>query len=532
MKSFDEFRPEQIEEQIEQLAQTTAEESSSAQVVQALQSFYARDASMLEQVWQRLEGHQADQKAAQAWSPEEKRREKITSMRYTSLNAPQEHTSDASQQKRKKRPGVGLFSTLAAVLACILLVGSLLFVFGVLKQQHQAKTANSGYATPLPTPHSRSNAAGLYVVDGSTLYRLDSVTGKMLWFYSLPGSPNAKIGPIFLDYAFATGNGVVYVGENDSNPYYRNNNLYAFDATTGQKLWTLPLNVQTLQFANDTLYAVLDDNIMAAINPDTGKTIWKSAQAEYVSKIVAIDSGIIYDFSASSGGVSSQLVALRASNGAQIWTKVLTGLQIMPASVTLANGVLYVVGSSAQPGTLLKSAPNYVQAYNASNGQQLWQSQSLSGLVGAAPAVAGGQLYIGTGQGNLYALNADNGQINWQLQPGSDVSVPAYVVNNTLYVAPITSVTNNSVTSQIEAYDATTGTLQWSQPAPNLAASNIGGELMGVGSGRFIVTASTIYYLDFRAGVQLLNTATGNPIPGSPAQLRHGYGQPFIILTH
>lgn len=539
MRNFDEFRLEQIEEQIERLASASAEESSGARVIQALQSFYARDAAMLEQVWQRLESHQTGQKALQALSSEEKKRENITSMKHTLFDDSQEHALDAPQHTQKKRPILGLFGTLAAVLVCVLLVGSLLLVFGALRQQHQTKTASHGpghapaspqHTTLLPTPRARGNAAGLYVTDSDTLYRLDPLTGKMLWSYSLPGDPNAKGDPTFMAYTFATGNGVVYVGEGGGgNP--DETNLYAFDATTGQKLWTLHLNVEALAFANGTLYAVVNDAI-TAINPNTGATIWQDTQLGYVGEIVAIDHGVIYGFTSSDGQDSFKLFALRASNGRQIWTKTVSGLQVMPQGVTFANGVLYVAGSSAQPGSLLQSAPNYVQAYNASNGQRLWQSQPLSGLVGAAPATAGGKVYIGTNQGHLYTLNGSNGQINWQLQPGGDVSGPAYVANNTLYVAPITSVTSDTVTSQIKAYDATTGAFKWSRTAPNLSASDTAGAAGGMGGGRFIVTASIIYYLDFSPSMQMLDTATGSPLPDAHTQLLHGYGLAFMFLTH
>lgn len=536
MKDFDEFRPEQIEEQIELLAQASADESSGTRVVQALQGFYARDAAMLEEVWQRLEEHRAARKVPQMLSLPEKKQEKISVIEHRSIDDLGQQTMYASPGEKRQQSALRLFGALAAALICVLLIGSVVFVSGAFKRQSQANPANHGQApvhikqaTPLPTPPSRGNAAGLYVVDSDTLYRMDPASGKKLWHYSLPGDPNAKNGPLFLGFVFATGDGIVYVGENDGGNPYPQDKLYAFDASTGHRLWTLPLDVNALRFANGTLYAVLGSSGIAAINPSTGSIIWQNTQmiTALGGRIIAVDHGIVYGFNQPSDQASFQLFALRASNGAKIWVKTETGLQVSPDGQVFVNGVLYVDGSSAQPGTELQSAPNYVRAYRASDGHNLWQSQPLSGMVMAAPAVVNGLVYIGTTWGHFYALKAADGFIKWQLLANGDASGPAYVVNNTLYIAPTTTA-NGSVSSMIGAYNATNGMGKWERPISNMSASN---------SGKFIVTASRIYCLVFNSddagsSVQLLDAGTGNPIPGSTQKLLAAYAGPFMLLAN
>lgn len=531
MQNFEEFKSELIEEQLEQLWYVTGEQSTEARMVQDLAAFYARDASMLEQVWLRLESAQASPAAPQLLSLEERRQKKDTLM-----DIEKEHDSLQRQTmyatKSPKKPFFRVFTTLAAALVGVIIVGSLLFAFGAMKQ-HATKTSVHNLrqnvavqqVTPLPTPPHVGNAAGLYVVSNG-LYRLDPVTGKELWFHNIGAltDPNAKGGPAFLEYVFATGDGMVFVGENDGTGSL--NKFYGLDASTGQTLWTLPLDLESLRFANGTLYADMD-NAMEAINPRTGTTIWTSSSLGGFFDIAGITEQAIYCVASVDGGAkgAAQIWALRTDNGKQIWTKPVDGLQVAFKGMSYANGVLYVAGSAGQPGTNLATAPNYIMAYSATDGNKLWRSVPLTGLI-SAPAVAHGLVYSGTSLNHLYALDARTGHIKWQKQPGGDASGPAYVTGNTLIVAALTSHTDYGATSQIMAYDATTGAFKWSQNAPGLLASDAA-SLYANGATQLIVSGNTIYY--HSDTVHMLDVATGNPLPDANVHFPDG-PQPSMMI--
>lgn len=72
----------------------------------------------------------------------------------------------------------------------------------------------------------------------------------------------------------------------------------------------------------------------------------------------------------------------------------------------------------------------------------------------SSPAVANGKVYFGSGDGNVYAVDATSGVLQWKF-PTQDVvhSSPA-VVNNTVYIG--------SWDSHLYAIDAETGQLKWS----------------------------------------------------------------------
>lgn len=83
-----------------------------------------------------------------------------------------------------------------------------------------------------------------------------------------------------------------------------------------------------------------------------------------------------------------------------------------------------------------------VSAVNADNGRRIWQADlspakpfSLFSVFRSGPPARlsggivynNGRLYVGSENGDMYALNADNGSVEWQVTvPGEVVSAPAY----------------------------------------------------------------------------------------------------------
>src|SRR5207344_2567233 len=91
-----------------------------------------------------------------------------------------------------------------------------------------------------------------------------------------------------------------------------------------------------------------------------------------------------------------------------------TGGPVFFSSPAVANGVAYV-----------GSADGNLYALNASTGAFLW-SYTTGSFVGSSPAVANGVAYVGSVDGNLYALNASTGAFLWSSTTGGAVgSSPA-----------------------------------------------------------------------------------------------------------
>ena len=59
-------------------------------------------------------------------------------------------------------------------------------------------------------------------------------------------------------------------------------------------------------------------------------------------------------------------------------------------------------------------------------GVGLWRFRAEGGI-SASPVIAGDQVYFGTRDGFLYALNRFNGEINWRLSLGASIDIsPAF----------------------------------------------------------------------------------------------------------
>jgi outer membrane protein assembly factor BamB len=112
---------------------------------------------------------------------------------------------------------------------------------------------------------------------------------------------------------------------------------------------------------------------------------------------------------------------LNASTGALVWNYT-TGSEVK-SSPAVAGGIVYV-GSDDW----------VVYALNATTGALVW-NYTTNAFVDSSPAVAGGIVYVGSDypDNNLYALNASTGALVWSYTTGDQVSSPA-VDSGVVYV--------------------------------------------------------------------------------------------------
>ena len=67
------------------------------------------------------------------------------------------------------------------------------------------------------------------------------------------------------------------------------------------------------------------------------------------------------------------------------------------------------------------------------NGEKIWQSPT-GYWVWSSPAVADGNVYVGSEDYSIYCLNASTGAKEWSYETGNFVDSSPAIVNNTLYV--------------------------------------------------------------------------------------------------
>ncbi len=179
-----------------------------------------------------------------------------------------------------------------------------------------------------------------------------------------------------------------------------------------------------------------------------------------------------------------------------LWKYIIGDFYSSPAVVA---GVVYVGSENGN-----------VYALNATSGAQLW-NYTIGGQVRSSPAVVGGVVYVGSfssGVNALYALNATSGAQLWNYTTGFYVESSPAVVGGVVYVG--------SNDTKVYALDATNGAQLWNY------TTGPGGEVYSspaVFNGTVYIGSldNHVYALDATNGVQRWNYTTGNGVYSSPA---------------
>src|SRR6266487_437649 len=228
--------------------------------------------------------------------------------------------------------------------------------------------------------------------------------------------------------------GMVYVGSFDHK-------VYAFDATTGRRVWATPTKdtiYSSPAVANGVVYIGSADSNVYALNASSGQVIWSFSTGGVVGSSPAVVDGVVYI-----GSSDSKMYALNASSGQVIWS-FRTGANIN-SSPAIIDGVVYI-------GTKEHST---FYAINMSTGKINWQMPA-GDYINSSPAVAYGTVYVGAKNGKLYSFDAIYGKQNWTVIniPGAEVASSPTIANGVVYVG--------SWNRNVYAINAYNGTILWS----------------------------------------------------------------------
>jgi outer membrane protein assembly factor BamB len=239
---------------------------------------------------------------------------------------------------------------------------------------------------------------------------------------------------------------------------------------------------------------------ITATDKINGAILWKQTLQASLSAGTAVDDGMVFI-----GSREGRVFALRQTDGKQMW------------SVQVASEVLAPPAASHST-VLVKTIDGQLTALAAKDGQVLWHFQQTEPALilrgGSAPQVTHEDVVTGFANGNLAKLTLNEGSLLWQetvavptgsfaIQRMVDIDADPVIYNNRVYVATyqgritalelssgktvwthdISSFTGLTVdgqrvyvsdaTSNLWAFDADTGTVDWRQT--QLIARNITG---------------------------------------------------------
>lgn len=229
--------------------------------------------------------------------------------------------------------------------------------------------------------------------------------------------------------------------------------------TTGGKVFSSPAVARGVVFVGST------DGAVYAIDAASGQQKWKAATKARITSSPAIANGMVVVAS-----YDGAIHAFDAATGAPKWQFATEGERRFSAP-----GVHGSIPREAQPDPFdfflsspaivggvvyIGSGDGHVYAVDAATGALRWKFKT-GDVVHASPAVANGTVYIGSWDANFYALDAATGQEKWRFKTGVD---PKYF--NQVGIQSSAAVADGIVyfgcrDSQFYALDAKTGQEKW-----------------------------------------------------------------------
>ena len=304
--------------------------------------------------------------------------------------------------------------------------------------------------------------------------------------------------------------GVVYVGSSDGG-------LYAIDERTGARRWRYDAGsavTSSPAVANGTVFAQSYAGVVVALDARTGARRWIVRTGPRMRQPWGHESGDFYISSpVVSGGTvyigagDGYLYALRAADGSARW-RAKTGGRIR-STPAIADGVAYV-----------GSYDGKLYAFDANTGARRWAFATLgAGLnsasfgydrrsIQSSPAVAGGEVFFGSRDGNVYAIDTTTGRERWHFDHVISWSNTSPAVDRGLVMA------GSSDKVFVQGLDAVTGKERWRfTTALNVFGSpSVAGETVYDGD-----WAGNLYAIDERNGVERWRFHTSGAIFSTPA---------------
>ncbi|MFN4296267.1 MAG: PQQ-binding-like beta-propeller repeat protein [Brevundimonas sp.] len=241
----------------------------------------------------------------------------------------------------------------------------------------------------------------IYVMDGEArVSAVDADTGQILW--------QTNLRPEGRDRAY--GGGVAVSGERVYvTSGYRL--ASALNARTGAVEWTTRFDAPihgAPTVAGGRVFAVDVDNQILALDAATGSLAWSYQAISEPARLMRASSPAVTGDTVIAPFSSGEIVALRATNGQELWTQVLSRtsrtsalseIRDIAGRPAVSRGVVYAVSHSG-----------LISAMDVRSGQPAWQLP-LAGM--NAPWVAGDVVYAVSKSGELTVINRQNGQVYW-----------------------------------------------------------------------------------------------------------------------
>jgi eukaryotic-like serine/threonine-protein kinase len=234
-------------------------------------------------------------------------------------------------------------------------------------------------------------------------------------------------------------------------------------------VWEFPTGdrvVSSPVWQDKVVYFGSDDGNVYAVNAADGRQLWKRVTGGPVPSSPAVAGGVVF-----AGSYDGKFYALDARSGATKWkfstagerrfeAKGIHGFQ--PRNQTFPDPFDVFLSSPVvvQGSVYFGSGDGNLYALDAASGALRWKFPT-GDVVHASPAFADGVVYVGSWDSNLYAVDAATGKEKWRFHSGEDAFIHNQVGFQSSPAIADGVVYTGCRDSNLYAIDAQTGKEKW-----------------------------------------------------------------------
>jgi len=242
-------------------------------------------------------------------------------------------------------------------------------------------------------------------------------------------------------------NGRVYIGE--GLHHHTGARLYCLDAETGDFLWDFPTrsHVESTPTVVDgrVIFGAGDDGVYC-IDADSGVEVWH-AEGLHVDLSPAVVANTVL---VGTGHGETGVYALDMQTGATLWS--LPTEHSVWGSPSVQGGKAYFGLGNGDFATSDPAPYGALLCVDLATHAEAWIYEAKDAVL-TAPAVAGNDVYFGSRDWHLYAVDATDGSFRWRYDAGAPVLASPAVAQGLVYTA--------SQDGEVAAIDRLTGEPRW-----------------------------------------------------------------------
>jgi outer membrane protein assembly factor BamB len=208
--------------------------------------------------------------------------------------------------------------------------------------------------------------------------------------------------------------------------------IFALDTNGGKEIWNRKIEGKIINYELlDNLVIIGTDNGIFAVDKETGDIEWYQNIGKTNSKPVIVNNLVIASFS------NGNLYAFDIDSGEIEWNFEIPNSRVL---------------SEVQRDTICIGSDKTCYCFNIKDKEKLWEFKT-AGKITAAPRISKNRVYIGSWDGNIYAVDLSKGDLKWTFKTGWGIDTTPTVSDGMVFVG--------SNDNNFYALDEKSGDLVW-----------------------------------------------------------------------